>query len=90
MAFILTSKQNGKPMKVVGGNLESQKTIRTATIFADKMAEVFKREMDDKVDVNYIQVNRVQELIINNSNGYIQRSTLNKLEKEYMGIWRLA
>lgn len=90
MAFILVSKENGKTMRVVGGNLESQKTIRTSTIFPDKLKDIILKDMGDKVEVRYIQVNSVQSKMIENCNGYIQRSTLNKLENEYMNIWRLA
>ena len=86
MAFILVCKQNNKPMKVVGSQLESQKTIKTATIFNDSMAKIFEAEMGDSVEVKFIQTNRVQDVIIEQANKYINRNTLMKLEAEYMAM----
>lgn len=84
MAFILISKENNKPMKLIGRQLESQKTIKTATIFHDDMAKLFQSEMSDTVDIRFIQSNSIQEILLKNNRGHMERNDLLKLEMDYV------
>ena len=65
--FIVYGTKN-KPMKLITVNgekhLQEQKTVKTATIFADRLEKLFKEDMPG-MTCQFIQGNKLHEAFVN-------------------------